>query len=229
MSPPSTSTLTVRTPEAQERALQASQLDFFLIDSSGSMTARWWDFMAALDAYADGLKSASLSSRVIAATFGSGSSGLSVERDCHLSDWAKLHEAPIGMVGGMTALYDAINSMTRLIRDISPSRAHIVIVTDGAENDSNHTDATQARSLLDWLRAQGFIVTFMGCDFDNSSQAHLLGADAANSIGVATARLTDAAANLAGKRARHYHGSDDMGFSDEEKSRFGGYLAAPKS
>jgi len=110
------------------------------------------------------------------------------------------------------------------LRDLDPPRCSIVIVTDGDENGSKYTDAEQARAFLDWCRAKGWQVTFIGADFNNSAQARLLGADARNSIGVTKARLLEAGKKLGEKRAAHALYGDDINFSEDERKDFGGYL-----
>jgi hypothetical protein len=97
-------------------------------------------------------------------------------------------------------------------------------VTDGDENGSRHTDHSQARAILDWCRAQGWQVTFLGADFNNSRQAKLLGATEQNSLGVQAQRLIDAGKVLGQKRARNALYGDDISFTDDEKRDFGGYL-----
>ena len=111
--------------------------------------------------------------------------------------------------------------MGRELRDLNPPRCSIVIITDGDENGSRHTTHEQARAILDWCRAQGWQVTFLGCDFNNSRQAKLLGADESNSLGVQAARMIEAGKVL-GKLSpkRLVRG---LSTSPPEKS-FGGYL-----
>jgi hypothetical protein len=124
----------------------------------------------------------------------------------------------------MTPLYDAINLMCRKLRDLDPPKASIVIVTDGDENGSNHTSADQARALLDWCRAKGWQVTFLGADFNNSKQAKLLGADETNTIGVRKQKLLEAGKSLGDKRLKHALYGDDINFSEDERKNFGGFL-----
>jgi hypothetical protein len=201
--------------------LQAPQLDYILLDGSSSMMGKWWDTIAALEGYVDVLKSKNINSHGILQVFDSADLDC-VQRDDVLESWPRLTD--IGANWGMTPLYDAINLMGRKLRDLAPPRCSIVIVTDGEENGSRHTTAEQARAILDWCRAQGWQVTFLGADFNNSSQAKLLGADASNSIGVRKALLADAGKSLGEKRAKHALFGDDINFSEDERKNFGGYL-----
>lgn len=138
-------------------------------------------------------------------------------------DWTSLED--IGMEGGGTPLYDAINSMGRILRDLNPAKCSALICTDGGDTDSK-TSVEQARRILDWMRAKGWQVTFFGCDFNNNSQALALGANPQNAIGVSQARLSDAASALAKKRQAYSAYGSPMNFTDDEKQEFGGYLSA---
>jgi hypothetical protein len=201
--------------------LQAPQLDYILLDGSSSMSHLWWDTMGALENYVNVLKSQNVNSHGIIQVFDSVDLDY-VPRDSTLDTWGPFTD--IGYNGGMTPLYDAINLKCRKLRDLDPPKASIVIVTDGDENGSNHTSADQARALLDWCRAKGWQVTFLGADFNNSKQAKLLGADETNTIGVRKAKLLEAGKSLGDKRLKHALYGDDINFSEDERKNFGGFL-----
>lgn len=203
--------------------LLAPQLDYILIDGSGSMMDKWYDTLAALDGFMDALRGMNIASHGIVHVFDSRELK-TIERSSVIGDWPLFSREPIRCPGGMTPLYDAINLMGRELRELNPPRASIVIITDGDENGSRHTSAAQARAILDWCRAKGWQVTFLGADFNNSKQAKLLGADEANSVGVQKALLKDAGKALGAKRVRNALFGEDMNFSDEERKNFGGYL-----
>jgi hypothetical protein len=191
---------------------QRSQLDYILLDGSSSMQDKWWDSLDAIEAYVQGLKREAVHSHLLLS----------------IADWKPLREAPIGSDWGMTPLYDAINNMGRELRDLDPPRCSIVIVTDGEENGSKYTTLVQAKAILDWCRAKGWQVTFIGADFANARQARLLGAVEGSSIGVAKANLKLATDALAKKRAAYGLHGTDMHYTDGEQQQFGGYLGAPK-
>jgi len=203
------------------------QVDFILLDSSGSMEDKWWDTLAALDTYVKTLRTQGIKTRMMLTTF-SGPEELSLERDCHIDDWKDFISDPVGGFWGGTALYDAINAMGRTMRDLNPVKAAITIATDGDTFDDKWTNHTQAKAILDWARAKGWQVTFIGCEFDNSRVAKLLGANPAAAIGVSQRYLSSAAEELAKKRAKYALSGEDMHFTDEERQQFGGYLAAPE-
>lgn len=202
-------------------SLLASQLDYILIDGSSSMMGKWWDSIGALDTYLNVLRTENISSQTIIHTFDSGDMDC-IQRDCLLKDVGPLTD--VGAHWGMTPLYDAINLMVRKLAKLDPPKCSIVIVTDGDDTSSKSTDVTQARALLDWCRAKGWQVTFIGADFNNFKQAALLGADESNSIGVQKAKLLEAGEALGRKRTAHAKFGDDINFSKEERQQFGGYL-----
>jgi hypothetical protein len=201
--------------------LQTAQLDYILLDGSASMQSKWWDTMGALDAYVQVLKSQNIASTGILQSFDSRDLDCE-QRNCTLDQWGPLTD--IGSHWGMTPLYDAINLMGRKLAALDPDKCAIVIVTDGDENGSTHTTADQARAILDWCRAKGWQITFLGADFNNSTQAKLLGANDSNSVGVRKMLLKDAGKALGEKRAKHARYGDEINFSDEERKAFGGYL-----
>lgn len=219
---------TARDISTAPRALLAPQLDYILVDGSSSMQSKWWDFMGALDTFINSLRAENINSHAICTTFDTYNISLS-QRDCLLAAWVPLSTNPLTSFWGSTPLYDAINKMGHDLRNLDPSKASIVIVTDGDENASVYTTHVQAKAILDWVRVKGWQLTFIGCDFNNSKQAKLLGVDSRSAIGVQQRLLSDAAKNLAAKRIRYSQSGADMHFSDSEKQQFGGYLSAPQS
>jgi len=210
------------TPQAK-----AAQRDYILLDSSASMSDKWWQMLEALDTYVDGLKLANLNSQLTLVTF-SGEHPEYTQRDEPLEEWKPLLTHNPIFHPGDTPLYDAIALMARKLRDLDPQKCAITIVTDGEENSSRFTTVEQAKAFLDWCRAKGFQVTFIGCDFNNSRQAGLLGGNAESAIGVAKAKLSDATASLAKKRAEYGLYGKSMHWTESEHEQFGGYLSAPK-
>src|SRR5258706_1447631 len=205
------------------------QYDYLLLDGSGSMCSKVWESLDAIDAYVSGLKAQNVNSHIRVATFSTAvDSSLDYDtvRDTPIDKWTPVITEPFGIRGGTTPLYDSINIMIKQLRDLDPPKVSIVIITDGDENSSK-TNVHQAKALLDWERARGWQITFMGCDFDNQAQARLLGANDSNSVGTSAQRIADAAAELAKKRAHHAKYGTPMHFTDEERNRFSGYLSAP--
>lgn len=212
---------TSSTPEPQRL-----QHDYILLDGSSSMRDNWWNTLAAIDAYVATTKAQNVKSQVILHTFDSRDRDC-VQRNVDIDTWVPFSVEAVGSHWGTTPLYDAVNLMGRRLRDLDPPRCSIVIVTDGEENASSFTDLTQAKSILDWCRAKGWQITFIGANFDNSEQAALLGADKNSAIGVHQHRLVYAATALAKKRARYGLYGEPMHYTDSEQQQFGGFLSGP--
>jgi hypothetical protein len=206
---------------------QKTQMDYILLDSSQSMQDKWWDTLDSIEAYVQGVKRENIQSRIILHSFDDIALEL-IHRDVPIEKWIPLRNDPIGAYWGSTPLYDAISLMASKLRDLDPPRASIVIVTDGAENASRFTTMEQAKALLDWMRAKGWQVTFIGANFSNARQASLLGGDPNSAIGVERRRLSDATTALAKKRARYGLYGEAMHYTDDEKQQFGGYLNKPE-
>jgi hypothetical protein len=199
------------------------RLDYFLVDGSYSMQSKWYDTLGALDNYITTLKAGGVTAHGIAHVF-CGIALETVQHDAPLSQWPRFSEKPLVSHWGDTPLFDAINLMGRRLAERAPDQCVIVIVTDGDEQGSKYTTVDQARAVLDWCRAQGWQVVFLGADFNNFRQAKALGADESNAIGVRRELLAEAGKLLARKRAAYEAGGDDISFTEGERTTFGGYL-----
>jgi hypothetical protein len=206
------------------KELLAPQLDYWLVDGSGSMLSKWYDLMAGMDGFLDVMRRNNIHSHGIVHEFSDGNDLMNIQRDSTLLDWPNFTVQRVEPSGLGTALYDAINLTGRRLRELDPPNASVVIVTDGEENGSKHTDLAQASSIINWMRAKGWQVTFLGCDFNNLRQAKALGVSARNSIGVQKARMTDAGKLLGDRRVRHARSGTEIAFTDDERTEFGGYL-----
>lgn len=207
-------------------SLLAPQLDLILVDGSGSMLSKWPETVAALDEYRANLVRANINSHLIAATF-SDDIPFSIQRDDLTKDCRSFTQSPLAAQWGGTPLFDAINSAARHLRSLDAPRATLLICTDGLENQSKYTNLVQAKALLDWCRAKGYQVIFLGCDFNNSKQAQLLGANPDTAIGVQKQLLREAAKTLSNKRIRYGLYGEAIHFTEEEQTQFGGLLAPP--
>jgi hypothetical protein len=207
----------------KQAELLAPQLDYILVDGSGSMSDKWRETLAGLRNFMSVLHAENIHSHGILHVFDTANIEY-IQRDDKISEWDVISTNSVSMPGGGTPLYDAINIMVRRIAELDPPRCSIVIVTDGMEADSKITSQDQARNLLDWCRAKGYQVTFLGSDFNNDAQAAALGANERNSIGVTTALLGEAGKLLGKKRVDNARSGRDIDFTGDEKSSFGGYL-----
>lgn len=206
------------------------QQDFILLDASGSMATQWLDVLHSIDIYVRALRDLKTSTSLRLVTFSGreGRNDMFIERDCLPPSWRSCRDIP--SPGGMTPLYPAINEVGIEMERLNPRRAQILIATDGGHSLGYNcgVDVHQARAVINWLRAKGYSVTFLGCDWNNLGTAAELGVDASNAIGTSTARLSDVTRELARKRHAYGLTGDPVSFSNEEKKTFGGYLEAPK-
>lgn len=199
-------------------------IDYILVDSSGSMYHQWADCMSAIDGLVEGLKNENVDTTVTMAQFSAGYGGsldYRVEREHKPAEWYTVQG--IQNIGGGTPLYDSINHGCRILHEKMPGKCTLYIVTDG-EDTSSKTTVEQAKSLLDWCRRRGWQIIFIGAGFENSRQAKMLGANPDNYIGIKAKELTHVTSELAKKRGHYDKFGAPMGFSDEEKKKFGGYL-----
>ena len=78
---------------------------------------------------------------------------------------------------GMTALYDAIgDSVTELRNTITKNdKALVTIITDGGENDSERWTEHSVKQLIERLKEQGWVFTFIGANQDVEYEAGRVG------------------------------------------------------
>lgn len=205
--------------------LQAPQLDWITMDGSGSMMDKWWPMMGCLDQFMETLKAENVHSHGTAVVFDDDDLAM-IQRDGLISSWQTFDKDPLGAFWGGTPLYDAINHHARMIKDLNPTKVSWIICTDG-DDTGGKTDVTQAKAILDWARAMGWQITFIGADFNNYGQARALGANDSNAIGVQKERLGEAGKLLGKKRAHFGRTGEDINFSRDEQQQFGGYLPPP--
>lgn len=78
---------------------------------------------------------------------------------------------------GMTALYDAIGeSVTELRKKVGMNdKALVTIITDGLENDSRTWNGAKIQQLINELRTQGWVFTYIGANQDVEAEAKKMG------------------------------------------------------
>lgn len=227
--------MTQESTAVQQRAgalttLEKEQFDYILLDGSGSMMGDWYTYLDAIDTYVAELKNCKTQSHLHLSIFTDGDPSYidMVAKDEPIDSWVPLSANPVGSHFQGTPLYDAIEIMCSKLHRINPDRCAITIVTDGGEAGSRSCDLIRAKTLLDWARAKGWSVTFIGCEFDNSGIAKSLGATAASAIGVQNKLLKNAVQEYAKKRHAYGVTGAPVHWSEEEQRQFGGYLAAPE-
>lgn len=78
---------------------------------------------------------------------------------------------------GATALYDAIGSSVSVLRNqVAPGdRVLVTIITDGYENDSRQWSGTQVHELVEELKRQDWVFTYIGANQDVAHEAGKIG------------------------------------------------------
>lgn len=204
--------------------LAEEQVDYILLDTSISMADKWFNLVQATNILIEDVVKQGLNSTLIVHKFSSKNIDNTVQ--CEAAKWPGMLPNR-NDVGGMTPLFAAIQLAGLRLRGMGKDKVNLLIVTDGEET-CNDVSAEVAKRILDWCRAKGWQVTFMGCDYNNFHQAELLGANESNTIAVATANLEDAARAYAKKRVDSWRNGGDIAFNADEHQKFGGYLVAPE-
>lgn len=113
--------------------------------------------------------------------------------------------------GGMTALYDGIETAIRAAdEDIrSTDRVLVVVLTDGEENASRRTKKSSLRALMDARRARGnWTFVLLGASgYDADTLASDLGVPTGNTTNYAD---VGAALSRTGVNVTDYRGRDDL-------------------
>lgn len=78
---------------------------------------------------------------------------------------------------GMTALYDAIGDSVTSLRKVMQrgDRALVTIITDGYENDSQRWDEQKVKALIEELRKQDWVFTYIGANQDAEEESARVG------------------------------------------------------
>ena len=74
----------------------------------------------------------------------------------------------------MTPLYDAVGST---LAEADNERAVVIVITDGQENSSTKFKHTDVRKLMEAKKEAGVEVLFIGADFNNMTDAAVMGVE----------------------------------------------------
>lgn len=197
------------------------QHDFILLDRSGSMSNQWSEALNSVNEYVKKLADDNIDTGVTLATFDTplGSMVFEIVRDRITPiTWRKVSRLD-AEPRGLTPLNDAVGRLVALAKAGNYDRVAIIIMTDGMENASRELSVGAAKAMLDECRAKGWVVIFLGANFDNAMQAASYGNMASHSHGVAGQSLGQTMRMTASKRADYglTGSAATMGFSEEEK------------
>lgn len=181
-------------------------LDYLLIDRSGSMCDSWSRVLSAVNSYPTSLQRNFTRSHLVCAAFANNwGFDYTVLRDIPNIAWKPLRTDEISP-GGDTPLNDAIVYTCELAQDKTgmfddPEKVSVVIaiISDGGENASEH-DLDFTRKLMDEKRALGWQFVFLGLDFDAEQIARDYDCPVASALNTDIRRLGDSFKRIAEKR-----------------------------
>lgn len=195
---------------------------YILLDRSGSMAVRWLESLSAIDSYVKGLEKDGEATKITLATFDSDAGKLCFDifRDrIAPKKWKRLSKDE-ATPRGMTPLYDAVGKIVDLASAEDEKSTVIIIMTDGAENNSREITQVAAKKMLDKCRKKGWQVIFLGADFDNFSQAADLGNNYGQTINTVSGSYGATMDCLAVKTSsfRSSGASASLDFDDDDRS-----------
>lgn len=157
-------------------------INLIILDASGSMESIYNQALSGVNETIQTIRTAQknhpeLQQCITLSSFNSGRDYLKVKYSVTPIDEAKEITKDDYVVGGCTALYDAMGEMiSELKRKITPEeRVLVTVITDGYENSSIHWSGPQIKSLVDELRHEGWTFTYMGANQDVEAVAGSMG------------------------------------------------------
>jgi hypothetical protein len=210
------------------------QHDFILLDRSGSMSTRWTEALASVNAYVKQLADEKVDTGVTLAVFDSwGDMGtvatamsaplaFQIIRDRIIpSTWKPVSDLDATPRGG-TPLNDATGKIVALANAGGYDKVALIIMTDGEENASKELSVAQAKKLLDDCRAKGWQVIFLGANFDNARQSTSYGNASHHTVSASAGNFVGTMTMTAGKRAAYGLTGEAMAYTDDEKRKAAG-------
>lgn len=155
-----------------------------LQDKSGSMSGRQQDVISGFNEYIENLKNDENADKMRLTVTQFDTNYNVVHDDVSLSKVSKFNNDSY-VVGGMTALYDAIgrtiNNLKRVMK--RDDRALVVIMTDGAENSSVEFNRKQITDLITGCQDEdNWTFVYLGADVDAFTGGTSIGIHGANTL-----------------------------------------------
>lgn len=194
---------------------------YILLDCSGSMSSNWDETLGAINLYVKELcKNKQNEALVTLRTF-EGANGLfeTIPRSyIKASKWKPVTSAD-ARPGGLTPLFDAINSLNQAVKKDKPELASVVIITDGMENASTDTSLKDVKKIIKKFKKKDYDVTFIGADFDAFQQSSIVGVSRQHTINTSAGSYDMSMTATASKHADYGATGKPRGFSMEERKR----------
>jgi len=192
---------------------------YILLDRSGSMASRWEEALGSINAYVEELGEA----RLTVAVFDS-VDGLRfdvIRERVPAPEWKPLTPAD-AHPRGQTPLLDALGRIAALAEAEGNARTSIVVMTDGAENDSREVSLDAARAIVARAKARGWQVVFLGADFDAFGEAGRVGVARGQTINMKAGDYDMVTRAVARQMRRYRDTSEGVAFDDEDRGEPGG-------
>lgn len=156
--------------------------NLIIVDASGSMDSIYNQALAGINETIKTInmvheKDMNVEQTLTLLSFANGGEKLQyIYRNTEIKDVRPIGEKDY-QLRGMTALYDAIGeSVTDLRKSVGINdKALVTIITDGYENDSRIWSGTQIKHLINELRTQGWVFTYIGANQDVEEEARKMG------------------------------------------------------
>jgi Mg-chelatase subunit ChlD len=191
---------------------------YILLDRSGSMSSRWSEALSSINVYVAEL--AKDPAKVTLATF-DGHDGLQfdvIRDDVAANEWEPATDKD-ATPRGMTPLFDALGRIVALAEKANPDKAVIVVMTDGAENQSREVTKQGAKAALDRCKGRNWQVVFLGADFDAFGEAAKVGVAGAQTLNMAAGNYKASMEGLAAQTRCYFSAGESMSFSDEDRKK----------
>lgn len=217
-------TVVTTTTTTTTKVVGGKQHDYILIDRSGSMGGTpWIEALNSVNGYVRQLAKDEVDTKITVAFFDQNGIGCSFEvkrANVTTKEWRDLSNDD-GTPRGGTPLNDATGKLLDLAEVDGGDNVAITIMTDGMENASQEYTVAKIKARLDQVRARGWVVSFLGANFDNAQQAAGYGTAANNTVQSSIRNLGDTMSAMASKRAVYSTTgqSATMDFSEEEKQQ----------
>lgn len=203
---------------------------YILLDRSGSMSGRWAEALSSINSYVKELAKKSPNAHVSLSVFdGQGGLQFDTVRDAVTAKaWNKVTDEDASP-RGLTPLYDAIGQVVALANAADQKKTIIVVMTDGAENNSAEVTKAAATKMLDRCRARDWQVVFLGADFDAFAQASAVGVLRASTVNTTAGNYVGTMSMMAAKSAGYgatgqsvmFSAADrDLAAGKDKKSKF---------
>lgn len=186
---------------------------YVLLDRSGSMERSWGEMIGAITALMKEISQKSKSSIFVFDRTGGGMEAMTA-----IGGQFQFYEVFSGKAKkfthevfknfgprGSTPLYDAIAELGKHIEIDKPSKAQIVIVTDGFENSSQRVGQQQAKALVESWKDKKFDIVYLGASFGGAlASAAELGIDHSKTVNMRDASTYSATMTAVATRNTDY-------------------------